>query len=115
AFMAEGLKLVVDALDAGWTIRTLVLGRTALGNPVAEKAAARTVAAGGLVLQVSDKVLSAVARRDNPQTVAGVFEQRYRPLPAVAPGAAEVWVALDRVRDPGNLGTVIRTADAAGA
>jgi TrmH family RNA methyltransferase len=36
-------------------------------------------------------------------------------LPAVKPQGNEVYVALDRVRDPGNLGTIIRTADAAGA
>src|SRR5690606_39375086 len=47
--------------------------------------------------------------------VAGVFEQRYRPLKEIRPAAGDVWVALDRVRDPGNLGTIIRTVDAVGA
>ena len=47
AFMAEGLKLVIDALDLGWSIRTLVFAKTGLGNPAVEKVAARTVAAGG--------------------------------------------------------------------
>src|SRR5690606_3440554 len=36
-------------------------------------------------------------------------------LNAVKPKPGDVWIALDRVRDPGNLGTVIRTADAVGA
>ena len=115
AFMAEGLKLVIDAFDAGWTIRTLVFAKNAKANPAVQKAAARTVAAGGLVLEASEKVLSAITRRDNPQMVVGVFEQRYTPLTAVRPQGKDVWVALDRVRDPGNLGTVIRTADAVGA
>ena len=115
AFMAEGLKLVLDALDAGWTIRTLVYAKAGRGNATVEKAAARTVAAGGLVLEVSEKVLSAITRRDNPQMVVGVFEQRWLPLQEVRPGGQDVWVALDRVRDPGNLGTIIRTADAVGA
>lgn len=115
AFMAEGLKLVIDALDAGWTIRTLVFAKNAGDNPAVQKAAARTVAAGGLVLEASEKVLAAITRRDNPQMVVGVFEQQLLPLPAIKPKAGEVWVALDRVRDPGNLGTVIRTADAVGA
>ncbi|WP_309082561.1 RNA methyltransferase [Chelativorans sp.] len=114
-FMAEGLKLVLDALDAGWTIRTLIYAKAGRGNATVEKAAARTVAAGGLVLEVSEKVLSAVTRRDNPQMVVGVFEQRYRPLEEIRPAAGDVWVALDRVRDPGNLGTIIRTVDAVGA
>ena len=115
SFMAEGLKLVIDALDLGWTIRTLVFAKNAKGNPAVEKVAARTVAAGGLVLEVSEKVLSAITRRDNPQMVVGVFEQRWTTLKDVRPQAGDVWVALDRVRDPGNLGTVIRTVDAVGA
>jgi len=115
AFMAEGLKLVIDALDLGWTIDTLVFAKTAKGNPAVEKVAARTVATGGLVLEVTEKVLSAITRRDNPQMVVGVFRQRWTALKDVRPGNGDVWVALDRVRDPGNLGTVIRTVDAVGA
>ncbi|NGN43289.1 RNA methyltransferase [Mesorhizobium sp. CGMCC 1.15528] len=115
AFMAEGLKLVIDALDLGWSIKTLVFAKAGLGNPTIEKVAARTVAAGGTVLEVSEKVLSAITRRDNPQMVVGVFSQRYLPLKDVRPRDGDVWVALDRVRDPGNLGTVIRTVDAVGA
>jgi len=115
AFIAEGLKLVIDALDQGWSIRTLVFAKTGLGNPAVEKAAARTVAAGGTVLEVTEKVLGAITRRDNPQMVVGVFAQKSIPLTSIRPSGEDVWVALDRVRDPGNLGTIIRTVDAAGA
>lgn len=115
AFMAEGLKLVIDALDLGWSINTLIFAKAGLGNPTIEKVAARTVAAGGTVLEVSEKVLTSITRRDNPQMVVGVFSQRYLPLKDVRPKDNDVWVALDRVRDPGNLGTVIRTVDAVGA
>ena len=114
-FLAEGLKLVIEALDLGWTIRTLVIAKSGKSNPAVGKVAARTVASGGLVLEVSEKVLTAITRRDNPQAVIGVFEQHYRPLGDIRPKPGEVWVALDRVRDPGNLGTIIRTADAVGA
>ncbi len=114
-FLAEGLKLVIDALDRGWTIRTLVYAKAGKGKPLVEKVAARTVAAGGLVLEVSEKVMSSITRRDNPQMVAAVFEQRWTALKDIRPQASETWIALDRVRDPGNLGTIIRTADAVGA
>lgn len=115
AFIAEGLKLVIDALDQGWTIRTLVFAKAGLGNTAVERVAARTVAAGGTVLEVSEKVLGAITRRDNPQMVVGVFAQRLASLASIRPSGDDVWVALDRVRDPGNLGTIIRTADAVGA
>lgn len=115
AFIAEGLKLVIDALDMGWTIKTLIFAKSKLGNAAVEQVAARTVAAGGTVLEVPEKVLTAITRRDNPQMVVAVFSQRFIKLNDVKPVSGDVWVALDRVRDPGNLGTVIRTVDAVGA
>ncbi|MCF6369377.1 TrmH family RNA methyltransferase [Rhizobium halophilum] len=114
-FMAEGLKLIIDALELGWTIRTLVYAKAAKGKPLVEQVAAKTFASGGLVLEVSEKVLSSITRRDNPQMVVGIFDQRWASLDALQPEKDATYVALDRVRDPGNLGTIIRTADAAGA
>lgn len=114
-FLAEGLKLVIDALDLGWTIRTLIYAKAAKGKDIVEKTALRTLSSGGLVLEVSEKVIGAITRRDNPQMVVGVFEQRYHRIGDIRPTGSETWLALDRVRDPGNLGTIIRTADAAGS
>ena len=114
AFMAEGLKLLIDALDLGWQIRTLVFAKAGLGNAAVEKAAARTVANGGTVLEVSEKVLSAITRRDNPQMVVGVFTQKYLALkdirPKDGPGGGDVWVALDRVRDRFGSAALTRAA-----
>ncbi|MCM2291571.1 RNA methyltransferase [Allorhizobium sp. BGMRC 0089] len=114
-FLAEGLKLVLDAAELGWRLRYLIYSKAAKGKPQVETLAARTVAHGGMVLEVSEKVMSSITRKDNPQMVSGVFDQRWTMLADVRLGADETWVALDRVRDPGNLGTIIRTADAAGA
>ncbi|WP_019444166.1 TrmH family RNA methyltransferase [Brucella abortus] len=114
-FLAEGLKLVIDALEQDWRIKTLVFAKSGKGNKTVEQVAARTFAKGGLVLEVTEKVISAITRRDNLQMVAGVFEQQYHQLAGLKPKGNDVYVALDRVRDPGNLGTVIRTADAVGA
>ena len=114
-FLAEGLKLVIDALEQDWRIKTLVFAKSGKGNKMVEQVAARTFAKGGLVLEVTEKIMAAITRRDNPQMVVGVFEQQYRPLASLKPKGNDVYIALDRVRDPGNLGTVIRTADAVGA
>jgi TrmH family RNA methyltransferase len=115
SFMAEGLKLVIDALELGFEIRTLVYAKNVKDKPQVVQCATKTVARGGLVLEVSEKVLASITRRDNPQMVVGIFTQRWTNLRDVRPGNGETYVALDRVRDPGNLGTIIRTADAAGA
>jgi RNA methyltransferase, TrmH family len=115
AFLAEGLKLAIDALDGGWAVKTLIFAKSARGNALVEKTAARALASGGDVLEVSEKVLEAITRRDNPQNVVSVLKQRTLPLERIEAKPGDVVVALDRVRDPGNLGTVIRTADAVGA
>ncbi len=69
------------------------------------------------MLQVPAAVLAKIARRDNPQNVLGAFRQRFARLAETGEphGGSGLWVALDRIRDPGNLGAIIRTADAAGA
>lgn len=113
-FVTEGLKLVADAIDGGWPIRVLV-HRQGEDKPMLARAIAATRAAGGEVVAVTQDVLEKLSRRDNPQTVIGVFRQRLTPLTSLAPARDALWVALDRVRDPGNLGTIIRTADSAGA
>ncbi|MFS2325835.1 RNA methyltransferase [Brucella sp. H1_1004] len=114
-FLAEGLKLVIDAFEQDWRIKTLVFAKSGKGNKMVEQVAARTFAKGGLVLEVTEKIMAAITRRDNPQMVVGVFEQQYQQLANLKPKGNDVYIALDRVRDPGNLGTVIRTADAVGA
>jgi len=113
-FVAEGLKLATDALAAGWGVRYLALGPDARDNPAAQKAAAAAKARGALILEVSTAVMSAMTRKDNPQTVVGVYEQKILAAKDIDPTGATLWVALDRVRDPGNLGTIIRTVDAVG-
>ncbi len=61
-------------------------------------------------------MLGKLASKDNPQSMLGVFKQRWADPPSAARVAREaVWLALEEVRDPGNLGTIIRTADAVGA
>src|SRR5262249_26707474 len=57
-------------------------------------------------------VLAQVTKRDNPQTVIGAYHQRFSKLEDM-PGA--LIVALEGIRDPGNLGTILRTADSVGA
>ena len=114
-FLCEGLKLALDAVEAGWRIATLIYAKNARGTERLDTLAARVIAAGGDVLEVSEKVLGVITRRDNPQAVAAVVERRTTSLDEIAPKDEDVWVALDRVRDPGNLGTVMRTVDAVGA
>lgn len=113
-FLAEGLKFIGEALDLGQTPRQLFVGRDARPHPLLDRARAETLKSGGEVIVVTREILEKVSRKDNPQTVLAVFEQRFVPLTDIDSESAPCWVALEQVRDPGNLGTIIRTADAAG-
>jgi TrmH family RNA methyltransferase len=113
-FVAEGLKIVTEAVELGSAPAILMYGREAQGHPLLARAVAATEAAHGEVIEVTPEILAKVSRRDNPQTVVGVFRQRFADLAALQPARAPVWVALHRARDPGNLGTIVRTLDAAG-
>jgi RNA methyltransferase, TrmH family len=113
-FVAEGLKLVADAIEAGWAIETLIHAARVADEALVARLAATARARGGRVASVSEAVLGKISRRDNPQTVIGVFEQRLLPIQRVKPAANVIWVALESIRDPGNLGTIIRTVDAVG-
>ncbi|MGH7024766.1 MAG: TrmH family RNA methyltransferase [Caulobacteraceae bacterium] len=107
-FLAEGLKIVTEAVDLGFSPAILMHGVKAGGQP----ALARAAAVARETIEVTPAILAKISRRDNPQTVLGVFEQRLTPLTDLK--RERVVVALEEVRDPGNLGTIIRTADAAG-
>ena len=113
-FLAEGLKIVVEALDLGHAPRILMYGPDAASHPQLQRAVQATQAANGEVIEVGRDVLEKVSKRDNPQAVVAVFPQIYTPLSDITPQAAPCWVALQAVRDPGNLGTIVRTADSAG-
>ncbi len=109
-FLAEGLKIVAEAVDLGFSPRLLLLSHQ-MGEP---PALTRVIAAAEEVLEVTPAILEKISRRENPQTVLGVFEQRPIAIERLDAAKAKVWVGLQAVRDPGNLGTIIRTADAAG-
>ena len=113
-FLAEGLKLVTDALEEGWPIRTLVHASRVKDQPLVKRAIETAKARGALVLEVSDEVLGKICRRDNPQMVVAAFAQRLGSLADLA-SPTGVWVALEGIKDPGNLGTIVRTVDSVGA
>jgi TrmH family RNA methyltransferase len=98
-FVAEGEKVLGRARDEGWEPAYLL----STDQPAPWGKAA--------LLRVDDRVMASVSSQKNPPSEIGVFNQRW--ADRVVPKG--VWVALEDMRDPGNLGTIIRTADAAGA
>ncbi len=114
-FVAEGTALLITARDHGWHPKILVHGPAASDQPMARGLIHWAREAGADCLDVTAPVLAKIAARDNPQSLLGVFEQRLAPVPDPQQIATTgPWLALEEIRDPGNLGTILRTADAAG-
>ncbi len=114
-FVAEGASLLVTARDHGFAPETLVYQAGTNDSGIVRGLVVWTLKESAEVLEVSEAVLAKLASKDNPQTVLGVFKQRLAPPPQSNQLAKHsTWLALEDIRDPGNLGTIIRTCDAVG-
>jgi len=111
-FLAEGARLAVEAADLGVWPDTLVYSPAAMARDQVRKLIGDAEARRVRVIETSETVLAGISKRDNPQTVIGAYKQRLAPLDSLD---GESVVALEGVRDPGNLGTILRTADSTGA
>jgi TrmH family RNA methyltransferase len=112
-FVAEGVRLVEAAFDAGAEIEGVYLDRDAGGDEALSAIEARAAAAGVRVHELAPGVIERVADTVTPQPVLAVVRIPGASLDQLE-SATFVVVCVD-VRDPGNAGAVIRLADAAGA
>ncbi len=110
-FLAEGLRILTEALDAGVAPEMLWHAPDTAEHPLIQ----RLSAAAAEVLVTSPDILSKLSGKDNPQAVLGVYRERLTPLEALDRKASDIWLVAERLRDPGNLGTMLRTGDAVGA
>lgn len=113
-FVAEGTSILATAREAGFVPHSIVYQAGSAASLVSRLLITWALEAGADVLEVSQAVLSKLSSKDNPQSMLGVFPQKWIALPE-HPARDHTWLALEDIRDPGNLGTIIRTADAVGA
>ncbi len=114
-FLAEGLRLLTDARDTGRLPEVLVMATGREPHPLLDALEADVLAAGGEVLEMSVDLLSKITGKDNPQAVAGVYAEFDTSLAGLDRSTAKIWLVAQALRDPGNLGTMLRTGDAIGA
>src|SRR5581483_4363979 len=111
----EGIRPVVEAARQPATLETLVIAPGLLTSGLAHDLLREQRAAGTPCLYVSEAVFGTLTARERPQGLGAVVRQRWQRLEQVAHAEGGCWVALEAVQDPGNLGTILRTADAVGA
>ncbi|MEY4240093.1 MAG: hypothetical protein RL339_2694 [Pseudomonadota bacterium] len=114
-FLAEGLRLLTDARASGHLPEVLVMAEGRDPHPLLGALETNVLAAGGEVIETSADILGKITGKDNPQAVCGVFAEFDTSLAALDRSRAKIWLVAQALRDPGNLGTMLRTGDAVGA
>lgn len=114
-FLAEGLRILTEAHEAGTLPEMIWHTAESAAHPLVMQLTEAVEAAGGEVFVTSSEILSKLSGKDNPGTVIGVYREALTPLASLDRSAAPIWIVAERLRDPGNLGTILRTGDAVGA
>jgi TrmH family RNA methyltransferase len=114
-FLAEGLRILTEARETGRIPVYLFFAAASARHPLVLALVEAVEARGGEAIETIPDILSKLSGKDNPQAVVGVFEAFETPLAALDRHAAPIWLVAERLRDPGNLGTILRTGDAVGA
>jgi TrmH family RNA methyltransferase len=114
-FLVEGLRLLTDARASGRLPELLVMSTRRDEHELLGTLEQAVEAAGGEVVECPPEILAKVTGKDNPQAIAGVFAEFDTSLDAIDRTSAPIWLVAQALRDPGNLGTMLRTGDAVGA
>ncbi len=112
-FLAEGLRILTEARETGVLPEILFYAKAS--HPLLQTLIEETEAAGGEAIETVPDILHKISGKENPQAVIGVYRQFDTSLDRIDRAAAPLWIAAQALRDPGNLGTMLRTGDAVGA
>ena len=114
-FLAEGLRIIAEARDSGALPEIIAFSSAGGVHPLAAEIVAATEAAGGEAIETTPDILSKMSGKDNPQMLLAAYRQPDTALERIDRSAAPLWIAAQALRDPGNIGTILRTGDAVGA
>lgn len=109
AFVAEGVRLVEEAVKANWKFRFALYDETLSERGKLQVEGLRLK--GMDVEEVSASVMKSISETETPQGILAVLDFADLPLPQ----SPNFILIPDQIRDPGNLGTLLRSASAAGA
>lgn len=114
-FLAEGLRILAEARESGRLPEIIAFSAESAKHPLAAEIIAATEAAGGDAIETSADILSKMSGKDNPQMLLGAYRQAETSLERIDRTTAPLWIVAQALRDPGNIGTILRTGDAVGA
>jgi TrmH family RNA methyltransferase len=114
-FLAEGLRILTEARERSILPEMVFLATGARPHPLAQALIDDVEAAGGDVILTSPDILGKISGKENAQAIVGVYRDRLTALAYLDRSAAPIWFVAQAMRDPGNLGTLMRIGDAVGA
>jgi RNA methyltransferase, TrmH family len=114
-FLVEGIHPVGEAIQAGWKVEALVYAPDQLTSQFARRLVEEQVQANVRCATMSPDLFTAIAEKDNPQGILAIVHQRHQALEEANVNNFQFGAALVSPQDPGNVGTILRTLDAAGA
>jgi len=114
-FLAEGLRILTEAHEAGRVPEYLFFSKDMAGHALVRTLIDATEAKGGWAVETNNDILSKLSGKDNPGAVVGVYPDFAVTLADLDRSKSGIWLVAERLRDPGNMGTILRTADAVGA
>lgn len=109
----EGVRSFIQAHDARIPFDTIVFSEILLQSPLAEKLARRLCAQGVPRVRLSPEQFRSISLTDRASGIGAIIRQRWTP-PTDAPPQGLCHLVIEHIRSPGNLGTILRTAEAAG-
>ena len=114
-FLAEGLRIIAEARDSGMLPEIVAFSAEGAKHPLAAEIIEATEAVGGEAVETTPDILSKMSGKDNPQMLLGAYRQPETSLDRIDRSKAPLWIVAQALRDPGNIGTILRTGDAVGA
>lgn len=115
-FMAEGVRLVEECGNTNWPVSMCIYTDAAAKQTRTQDVIERLSAANCRMISVSEEIYHKISDTDQPQGIMAIIKKRQYSIEQllVANDKQPLLVVLDGIQDPGNVGTIIRTADAAG-
>lgn len=113
-YIIEGIRHLARAVEQRAPIESVFLDPSALSNHFGQRLAKRLRQQGVPGIRLSHQLYCDLTHANEPQGIGAVVRQKWFPLKLVRPPQNSLWLAIESIESPGNLGTIIRTAEAAG-
>jgi len=110
----EGFRNFIQALDAKISVEAIVYSEILAQNPAVQKNVRLQKRAGVPVVRVTPETFRRSSGTARASGIGAILRQHWTPLAEADPRQGCCWIALSSIRSPGNLGTILRTAEAAG-